>query len=60
MLDSFSDSRARLEKLLEVATKKKDPRKCDEIAAEIRRVLEERELFRNRLRIAQQPKQENL
>ena len=60
MLDSFSDSRARLEKLLEVATKEKDPRKCDEIAAEIRRVLEERELFRNRLTIVQQPKQENL
>jgi hypothetical protein len=55
MLDSFAGSRARLERLLELATRKKDPIKCDEIAAEIRHVLEEREFLRNRLGITQQP-----
>jgi hypothetical protein len=34
MLDSFADSSARLERLLELAMKEKDPIKCDEIAAD--------------------------
>jgi len=48
MLDSLADSSARLERLLELATKEKDPMKSDEIAADIRRVLDEREVLRNR------------
>jgi hypothetical protein len=59
MLDSLADSSARLERLLELATKEKDPIKNDELAAEIRCVLDERELLRNRLGITEQPKQEN-
>ena len=51
MLDCFADSTARLEKLLELATKEKDPERSDELAAEIRRVLNEREFLRNRLGI---------
>ena len=48
MLDSFADSSARLEKLLELATKEKDPARSDELAAEIRRVLNEREFLRKK------------
>ena len=59
MLDSFADSSARLQRLLELATKEKDPIKCDEIAAEIRRVLDEREFLRNRRGTTKQPTQEN-
>jgi hypothetical protein len=51
MLDAFADSSARLERLLELATKERDPMKCDELAVEIRRLLDERELLRNRLGI---------
>lgn len=54
MLDSFADSRAHLEKLLELATREKDPERSDELAAEIRRVLNEREFLRNRLGITRQ------
>jgi hypothetical protein len=54
MLDSFADSSARLEKLLELDTKEKDPARSDELAAEIRRVLNEREFLRNRLGITRQ------
>ena len=57
MLDSFADSTARLEKLLELATKEKDPARSDELAAEIRRVLDEREFLRNRLGITRQPEE---
>ena len=57
MLESFADSTARLEKLLELATKEKDPARSDELAAEIRRVLNEREFLRNRLGIRRQPKE---
>ena len=57
MLDSFADSSARLEKLLELATKEKGPARSDELAAEIRRGLNEREFLRNRLGIRRQPKE---
>jgi len=53
MLDAFADSKARLERLLDLAAKEKDPMKCDELAAEIRRVLDERECLRNALGITQ-------
>ena len=56
-MDSFADSTARLEKLLELATKEKDPERSDELAAEIRRVLNEREFLRNRLGITRQPEE---
>jgi hypothetical protein len=55
MLDAYADSGARLARLLELATKEKDPMKCDALAAEIRRVLDEREFLRN---IMTQPNQE--
>ena len=58
MLDSLADSSLRLGKLLELVTKETDPIKCDEIAAEIRRVLDERELHRNSVAITKQPEQE--
>ena len=59
MFDSLAYSRARLARLLELATKEKDPVKSDELAAEIRRVLDEREFLRNRLRITHQTKEGN-
>ena len=59
MSDSFADSRAQLEKLLELAAKEKDPERCDQLAAEIRRLLDERESLRTNLGITNQPKQEN-
>jgi hypothetical protein len=58
VLDAFADSRARLERLLELATKEKDPMKADELAIEIRRVLDEREFLRNTLGITKPFKQE--
>ena len=57
MFDGFADSSARLEKLLELATKEKGPARSDELAAEIRRVLDEREFLRNRLGITRQPEE---
>jgi hypothetical protein len=59
MLDPFADSSARLEWLLELATREQDPMKYDEIAADIRRVLDERQLLRKRLGISTQPQQES-
>ena len=58
-MDFLADSSLRLGKLLEQVTKETDPNRCDEIAAEIRRVLDERELHRNRVAITKQPKLEN-
>ena len=58
MLDTFAESRAQLERLLELATNESDPTKCDELAAEIHRVLDERELLRKRLGVSRQPDQE--
>ena len=43
MPDAFAESTARLESLLRQAMKETDPVKCDELAAEIWRVLEERD-----------------
>jgi hypothetical protein len=48
MPDAFADSTARLEALLARIMKEKDPEKCDELAAEIWRVLEERERLKVR------------
>ena len=57
MLDSFADSSAQLEKLLELATKERDTERSDELAAEIRRVLNERAFLRNRPGITRQPEE---
>jgi hypothetical protein len=57
--DSLTYSRARLARLLELATIEEDPMKSDEFAAEIRRVLDEREFLRNRLGITNQTKEGN-
>ena len=48
MSDPLADSSARLAGLLELATKERDPMKVDELAAEIRRVLDEREFLRSK------------
>ncbi len=49
MSDRLADLNARLEQLLKQTVKETDPAKYDELSAEIRRVLDERE------RIAGQP-----
>ena len=54
MLDSFANSRAQLEKLPGAGHEERDPERSDELAAEIRRVLNEREFLRNRLGIKRQ------
>jgi hypothetical protein len=43
MPDAFADSTARLESLVREAMKETDPSKCNDLAAEIWRVLEERD-----------------
>jgi hypothetical protein len=53
MLPPYAESRARLERLLDLAMKEMDPMKRDEITAEIRLVLDERERARSGLRDAQ-------
>jgi hypothetical protein len=42
MPDAFEDSRARLERLMKLATEETDSAKQDELTTEIRRVLDER------------------
>ena len=59
MSDAFADSSTRLERLLELATNENDPIKCDELAAEIRGVPDERELLGNRLRNTTEPTKNN-
>jgi len=49
MSDELADSTARLQELLERVMKEKDPEKYDELSAEIRRVLDERETLKQRL-----------
>ena len=51
MPDAFADSTARLERLVEQIMKEKDPEKCDELGAEIWRVLDERDCLRSALAI---------
>jgi hypothetical protein len=51
MPDAFADSTARLERLVEQIMKEKDPEKCDELGAEIWRVLDERGCLRSALAI---------
>ena len=46
MADSLAKSTALLEQLLIEISKQTDPVKCDELAAEIRRVLDERKLLK--------------
>lgn len=59
MPDAFADSTARLEALLARIMKEKDPEKCDELAAEIWRVLEERERLKSALAIQKSRDQHN-
>lgn len=47
MLDAFADSTALLERLVRQVTKETNPVQYDKLAAEIRHVLEERELLRD-------------
>jgi|ERR1044071_4309854 hypothetical protein len=49
MSDPFADSTERLRQLLAEIMKQKCPEKCDELAAEIWRVLVERDSLENRL-----------
>jgi len=51
MPDALADSTARLERLVEHIIKEEDPEKCDELAAEIWRVLRERDLLKSALAI---------
>ena len=55
MPDAFAESTARLESLLRQAMKETDPVKCDELAAEIWRVLHERDLLKSALAIRKSP-----
>lgn len=57
MADAFAESKARLEQLLELVAKEKDPVKCDQLAIEIRRILDQRSLLRDTSRIQKQPDQ---
>jgi hypothetical protein len=52
MSDPLADSTARLERLVEQVMKETDPDKCDELCAEIWRVLRERDEVRKALRVA--------
>jgi len=51
MPDALADSTARLERLVEQIVNEEDPEKCDELAAEIWRVLKERDLLKSALEI---------
>lgn len=51
MPDALADSTMRLERLLEQITKEKDPEKCDDLAAEIWRVLQARHSLQSALEI---------
>jgi hypothetical protein len=51
MADAFAESKARLEQLLELVAKERDPVKCDQLAIEIRRILDQRSLLRDTSRI---------
>jgi len=49
MSDSFADTTARPQRLLEVVMQERDQAKCDELSEEIWRVLEEREAIKEAL-----------
>lgn len=51
MRDALADSTVRLERLLEQIMKEKDPEKSDELAAEIWRVLQDRDRLKSALKI---------
>jgi hypothetical protein len=55
MPDAFAESTARLESLLRQAMKETDPSKCNDLAAEIWRVLEERDRLKSALAIQKSP-----
>jgi hypothetical protein len=57
MPDALADSTALLERLLREITKEKDPAKCDELAAEIWGLLDEREHLKSVLAI-QEPRKD--
>jgi hypothetical protein len=52
MLDAFTDTTARLKRLMEQVMKETDPDKSDKLCAEIWRVLRERDEVRMALRLA--------
>lgn len=54
MTDAFAESTEYLKQLLAQVMKEKDPAKYDELASEIRRVLDERESLRKRLNIPEE------
>lgn len=56
MPDAFAESTAQLEELLRQAMKETDPAKSDDLAAEIWRVLEERDRLKSVLAIQKQSK----
>lgn len=51
MADAFAESTARLERLVAQVMKEKDADKCHELAAEIWRVLKERDRLKSELAI---------
>ena len=53
MLSAYEESGVRLERLLELAVNATDPIRRDELAVEIRLVLDERERMRSTMRQAQ-------
>jgi IS4 transposase len=55
MADAFAESTARLESLLRQAIKETDPSKCNDLTAEIWRVLEERDRLKSALAIQKSP-----
>ena len=55
MPDAFAESTARLESLLRQAMKETDPSKSNDLAAEIWRVLEERDRLKRALAIQKSP-----
>ena len=57
MADAGAESKARLEQLPDLVAKEKDPVKCDRLATEKRRILDQRSLLGNISRIQKQPDQ---
>ena len=53
MTEAFADSRARLEQLVKQVMEEKDSAKSNELAAEIWRVLHERDRLRSALEVQQ-------
>ncbi len=54
MPDPLADSTERLERLLEQATKEREPEKCDALCTEIWQILRERERLKSQPRPAKE------